>query len=132
MFFILLSCGTNKTVDPNIDTRIKGKINISADESFKPVIDEEVKVYEAQYPNAHIIVHYKPEQECLKDFGVDSIKMVFATRGFSEAERRWMSPKMALPSRLALSETPWARPDRLFLEVSVGGSRKEDCVSDTR
>ena len=38
LFIILLSCGTNQTADPNIDTSIKGTINISADESFKPVI----------------------------------------------------------------------------------------------
>jgi phosphate transport system substrate-binding protein len=56
----LLSCGTNKTADPNIDTRIKGTINISADESFKPVIEAQVQVYEADYPDVKLNVHYKP------------------------------------------------------------------------
>ena len=60
----------------------KGTIHISCDESFKPVIDEEVKVYEALYPGTKIIVHYKPEAECLKDFEVDSIRIVIATRGY--------------------------------------------------
>lgn len=64
----------------------KGTIHISCDETFKPVIDAQVQVYEALYPNTKIIVHYKPEAECFKDFLVDSIKMVIATRGISEAE----------------------------------------------
>src|SRR5678815_1794772 len=64
----------------------KGTIHISCDESFKPVIDEEVKVYEALYPGTKIIVHYKPEAECFKDFGVDSIRIVIATRGYSKSE----------------------------------------------
>jgi phosphate transport system substrate-binding protein len=68
----------------------RGTIHISCDESFKPVIDEEVKVYEALYPNTKIIVHYKPEAECLKDFAVDSIRMIIATRGFSEGEKNFM------------------------------------------
>jgi phosphate transport system substrate-binding protein len=68
----------------------RGTIHISCDESFKPVIDEQVKVYEALYPATKIIVHYKPEAECLKDFRVDSIKMVIATRGYSEAEKNYM------------------------------------------
>ena len=72
----------------------KGTIHISCDESFKPVIDEEVKVYEALYPDTKIIVHYKPEAECLKDFEVDSIRMVIATRGYSESEENFMIDSM--------------------------------------
>jgi phosphate transport system substrate-binding protein len=45
-------------------------------------------VYESLYPDAKIIVHYKPEADCLRDLMVDSIRMVIATRGFSPAEER--------------------------------------------
>ena len=68
----------------NAESLRKGTIHISADESFKPVIDSQVQVFESSYPEAKIIVHYKPEADCLKDFAVDSIRMVIATRGFSE------------------------------------------------
>src|SRR5215211_8427187 len=71
-----------------------GTIHISCDESFKPVIDQEVKVYEALHPGTKIIVHYKPEAECLKDFAVDSIRMVIATRGFTPAEEKFLSDSM--------------------------------------
>jgi phosphate transport system substrate-binding protein len=77
----------------------RGTIHISCDESFKPVIDEEVKVYEALYPETTIIVHYKPEAECLKDFGVDSIRMVIATRSYSKAEERFMIDSMHVAPR---------------------------------
>ncbi len=72
----------------------KGIIHISADESFKPVIDSQIQVFESSYPEAKVIVHYKPEAECLKDFGVDSIKLVIATRGYTENEERFMSDSM--------------------------------------
>ena len=69
------------------DSRNRGIINVSADESFKPVIDELVQVYESNRPGTKIIVHYKPEAECLKDMLVDSIRMIIATRTYNEEER---------------------------------------------
>ena len=49
------------------DTPGKGTIRISVDESFKPIIDSQIKVYMASNPEANIIAEYKPEAECLRD-----------------------------------------------------------------
>jgi len=76
--------------DELMDTPGRGKINVSADESFKPVIDEQVKVYESNHPGTTILVNYKPEAECLKDLLVDSVRMIIATRKFSEAENNFI------------------------------------------
>src|ERR1044071_1460948 len=72
------------------DTPNRGSINVSADESFKPIIDEEVKVYESNHPGTTINVQYKPEAECLKDMAVDSVRMIVATRRFNEDEKNLM------------------------------------------
>jgi len=69
----------------------KGTIHVSADESYKPVIDELVQVYEAHHPGTRIIVEYKPEADCLKDLYVDSVRMVIATRKFNEYEKEFIS-----------------------------------------
>ena len=88
LIFFLTGCKSNEQKRAEMPDRFdRGTIHISCDESFKPVIDEEVKVYEALYPNTKIVVHYKPEAECLRDFLVDSIKMVIATRGYSQEEK---------------------------------------------
>jgi phosphate transport system substrate-binding protein len=94
MFTVLLSgtgcdSGMNGANDP-LDRYNKGMIHISCDESFKPVIEQEIAVYETEYPDTKIIAHYKPEAECLHDFAVDSIRMVIATRGPSEREKNWV------------------------------------------
>jgi phosphate transport system substrate-binding protein len=110
--FVLLVCisvlsnGCKSPTDNKEDMEAldKGTIYISADESFKPVIDSQVQVFESSYPEAKIIVHYKPEAECLRDFGVDSIRMVIATRGFTENEKNFMSDSMNLsPSKLVIA-----------------------------
>lgn len=73
--------------DPDApDARDRGTIHISADESFKPVLDAQVHVYEASYPDAKIIVHYKPEADCIKDVFTDSIRMIITTRRFNDTE----------------------------------------------
>jgi phosphate transport system substrate-binding protein len=77
------------------ETTTSGTINISVDESFKPVIDSQIKVFESQHPDAHIMVHYKPEAECLRDLNIDSIRMVIVTRGLSENEQTTLAKKLS-------------------------------------
>jgi phosphate transport system substrate-binding protein len=86
IFFTASSCGDNNDFDTR-EEYFRGTIHISCDESFRPVIDAQVAVYQSSYPDAKIIVHYKPEADCLRDMLVDSIRMVIATRGFTKGEQ---------------------------------------------
>ena len=87
----LTGCKSNKEKEKELrDTPYRGTITISADESFKPVVDELVQVYESNHPKTKINVLYKPEAECLKDFTVDSIRMVIATRRYNADEKDFM------------------------------------------
>ncbi|XCI74646.1 MAG: substrate-binding domain-containing protein [Flavobacteriales bacterium] len=76
------------------DTLTSGTIQISVDESFRPVIQEQIKVFTSQNPQAQIIVHYKPETECLKDLMCDSIRMVIVARGLSPEEEDIMKAQL--------------------------------------
>jgi phosphate transport system substrate-binding protein len=94
---LLAGCKSYKKQQSELpDTYKRGTIRVSADESFKPIIDEQVKVYESRYRDTHIIVEYKPEAECLKDMLVDSVRMIIATRGPSVAEKRTVSDSLKL------------------------------------
>jgi len=90
LVFLLNSCKSNTAEEEPTDTIDSGTIYISADESFKPVIDSEIRVFEALHPKAKIIPIYKPEAECIRDFSVDSIRMVIITRRFTEQEENFM------------------------------------------
>jgi phosphate transport system substrate-binding protein len=85
--FAFIRCN-NQPVVYRGDTATKGTIHISVDESFKPVIDSQIKVFESSNPEAKIIAHYKAEAECLKDLLVDSIRMVIVTRKLLPIEER--------------------------------------------
>ena len=43
------------------DTPLKGSINISIDESFEPVMKEQIAMYEASFPSTKINAQYKTE-----------------------------------------------------------------------
>jgi phosphate transport system substrate-binding protein len=96
IFFTALAllCGCSGPVSsvPK-ETNTSGTINISVDESFKPVIDSQIKVFEASWPNAKIIAHYKPEAECIKDLNDTSTRMVIITRGLSREEEEVLKAK---------------------------------------
>src|SRR5690242_6102001 len=90
-----ISCKSYKDQEAALpDNFYRGNINVSADESFKPVIDEMVQVYESQHSQAKINVQYKPEAECLQDMLTDSVRMLITTRMFNEQERQLMVDSM--------------------------------------
>lgn len=97
-FFMLVIFlqGCKNTAQPdNRDTTTSGAIHISVDETFRPVIDSQIKVFESQFPKAKIIVHYKPEAECLRDLNQDSIRMVIVTRGLTDKEERILTDTLS-------------------------------------
>lgn len=117
---LISSCGGGISED-SPDRYDRGTIYVSADESFKNVIDSHVKVYESSYPEAKIFVDYKPEAECLKDFAVDSVRLIIATRSFSENEKAFMEDSMnVIPSSAVIAYDAIAvivnkeSPDSLF------------------
>lgn len=85
----ILITGCHQNVRTDIDTPSSGTIHISVDESFKPVIDSQIQVFEALNPKAKIIAEYKPEAECFKDLMKDSTRMIIVTRGLTPEEERY-------------------------------------------
>ncbi|GAC1591432.1 MAG: hypothetical protein NVS3B8_05160 [Chitinophagaceae bacterium] len=77
-----------------VESNTSGTIQVSADESFKPVIDSQVKVFETSWPAAKIITHYKAEADCIKDLNNDSIRMIIITRPLSRDEETLMKSRL--------------------------------------
>ncbi len=91
---VITSCGNNQPVKYPDDTINSGSIHISADESFKPIIDSQIRVFESSNPKAKIIAHYKPEADCINDLLVDSIRMVIITRALKREEESLLMDKL--------------------------------------
>jgi phosphate transport system substrate-binding protein len=85
----LAGCNGNGGKNTRLETPTSGTIHVSADESFKPVIDSEVKVFNSSFPDARILVDYKPEAECFRDLTRDSTRMIIVTRGLNMTEENF-------------------------------------------
>ncbi len=124
LFF--LSCKDNKP-QPT-DTGSSGTIHISVDESFKPILEEQILVFQATYPKAKVIAHYKSEAECWNDLLNDSIRMVIVTKKITESEARYYSDSLGLyPQSDLLASDAVAlvvnrnAPDSVFTKEEVAG-----------
>ncbi len=85
ILFFITGCENN--LKGPTDTLVSGTIHISVDESFKPVMEEQIRVFEKSFPEAHIIAEYKTEADCFKDLYNDSAnRMVIVTRGLNDEE----------------------------------------------
>lgn len=93
-FFV--SCKNDAAVkaDHPSDSTHYGTIYISVDETFKPVIQEEIRVYESSFPDAHIIADYKSEADCLRDLQNDSTRMIIVAQDVTTEQSRAYQQKL--------------------------------------
>jgi phosphate transport system substrate-binding protein len=93
--FVASSACTHKKQSIAADTSTAGTIHISVDETFKPVIDEQIAMYEGSFPGAKIIAHYKPEADCIRDLIRDTAtRMVIVTRPLNSREKEYLTDSL--------------------------------------
>lgn len=85
------------------DNQTSGSIKISIDETYQPVMEEQLKIFKARYPDARIQVEYKPEADCFKDFFEDTTRVIFVTRELTEEEKQYCLSKQIVPKSLAMA-----------------------------
>ncbi|MGI8635590.1 MAG: PstS family phosphate ABC transporter substrate-binding protein, partial [Segetibacter sp.] len=91
---LIFGACNNQSGDKTKQVAADTTLRISVDESFQPVIEEEVKVFESSYPDTKVIVEYKPEAECLRDLQKDSTKIIIISRELSKEETKFFDQKI--------------------------------------
>ena len=95
IFFILtlFSCQNKVKEKSNDTTYTSGVITVAIDESFKPIIQEEVDVFEALTPKANILPNYTNEVNAINLFLKDSVRVAVTTRALSSKEVEYLKSK---------------------------------------
>lgn len=106
------------------ETPKSGTIQISVDESFKPVIDSQIKVFESSFPDAHIVAHYKSEAECFRDLSTDSTRMIIVTRSLSRVEEQFYMDSFHL--------TPTAGPLAYDAIAIIVNNKSKDSIFEIK
>jgi phosphate transport system substrate-binding protein len=85
------------------DTLSKGVIDISADATFQPMIEEQKRVFDSSYPEAKITIHYKTEAECFKDYFDNKARIILVTRELTKDEKAACESRKIWPTSLSLA-----------------------------
>jgi len=76
---LFFSCGDS-------DTPTTGKLTMSVDETFKPLIDSEIDTFHGIYSYAKVKTVYKPEAEVFDDLMNDTVRLIIVPRNLNSDE----------------------------------------------
>ena len=81
-----ISACRHKPKDGLTDTYTSGVIAIAADESFRPIVQEEIDVFEGLFPLAGIVPRYVTEVEAINLLLKDSLRLAITSRRLTPEE----------------------------------------------
>jgi phosphate transport system substrate-binding protein len=86
---VLLSfqaCQQNREKKAAPEGFTSGTAQLAGDESFSPIVDEELYVFKASYPEANPVITYKPEAEVVNSLMNDKVRVVILSRNLNASE----------------------------------------------
>ena len=96
------SCNSRKN-DRYTDTFTTGVIQVAVDESFAPVMAQEARVFENNYPLAGIVPLNVSETEALNLFLLDSVRVAITTRPLSSDEEASFEARKFFPKSMKIA-----------------------------
>lgn len=95
LFFISYSCKNRDAVQVK-QIKDTSAVILAVDEAFRPVIEEQLKVFQALQPGKKIAVEYKPEAECWNDLYRKDVGMVIVSKNLSSSEAAYFYDSLRL------------------------------------
>ena len=124
--FLLVGC-KQKAKGGRTDTYTTGTVAIAADESFRPIVEEEIDVFEALYPQADIVPHFVTEVEAVNLLLKDSLRLVIASRRLTPEEKYSFNSRKFFPQEIKIATdglaliTNLSNPDSLISVDAIRG-----------
>ncbi len=99
---LALSC-KDKPKNGRTDTYSSGTIKFVSDESFCPIIEEEIEVFQSIYPDAKVIPQYTNELDAVNMLMRGKTCLAITTRKFTEREFKNLKDRKFLPVAIPLA-----------------------------
>lgn len=99
---LALSC-KDKPKNGRTDTYSSGTIKFVSDESFCPIIEEEIGVFQSIYPDAKVIPQYTNELDAVNMLMRGKTCLAITTRKFTEREFKNLKDRKFLPVAIPLA-----------------------------
>ncbi len=99
----LVSACADKPKSGRTDTYSSGAISFASDESFSPIIDEQIQVFESIYRESELTPIYTNELDAVNMLMTDSIQLAITTRNFTKEEFDNLKARNYLPVAIPLA-----------------------------
>ncbi|WBA41554.1 PstS family phosphate ABC transporter substrate-binding protein [Hymenobacter canadensis] len=96
---LLAGCNQNPNANtgPNDDTATSGRIKISVDETFAPIVKSQVDTFQKLYTYAHIDAAYKAEDYVANDLVTGKVRAVVLSRPLTAEEQADLEKQKLFP-----------------------------------
>lgn len=102
MLFLAAGCRFFKG-DPYKNTTISGTTLIAVDETFRPVMEAEIALFQGIYGYSEIVASYLPEKIALAQLLNDSVQMIVASRLLKSDEIAQLNKRKLFPRQLKVA-----------------------------
>lgn len=103
LIVLLASCKNASKSSGEKQTLYSGNISIAVDESFKPIMEEELQVYQALTPEAEVTPIYCSEVDAIKLLLQDSVRLVIANRRLTDKELASFHARKFFPESIRMA-----------------------------
>lgn len=117
----LLSACADKPKSGRTDTYSSGAITFASDESFSPIIDEEMQVFESIYTKAKLTPIYTNEIEVVNLLLKDSLQLAITSRRFTKKEFDNLRARTFQPKEIPLAYDG--------LALIINNANSDSCIS---
>lgn len=99
---LLLSCN-NKPKNGRTDTFTSGTISFACDESFSPIIEEEIQVFESMNPQATLKPIWTNELDGVNMLMKEKVYLMITTRKYTDKELKNLHDRKFMPRAIPLA-----------------------------
>jgi phosphate transport system substrate-binding protein len=89
--------GASSAEEEATDTPTSGRVAISVDETFAPILEAQVDTFQKLYTDAHIKTTYQPEDSVMLDLLNDKVKLAVISRELNADEKAELIKQNMLP-----------------------------------
>ena len=89
-------CSKKSESKPEIDTMLEGTTTVLVDETLKPIIEDQVQIFESRY-DAKINIIAKSEAEVIQSLVNDSSRIAILSRTLTSEELKFFDKKKITP-----------------------------------
>ncbi|MDD6895776.1 MAG: substrate-binding domain-containing protein [Prevotellaceae bacterium] len=117
---LLLSCN-NKPKNGRTDTYSSGSVSFASDESFSPIIEEQLDIFESMYPEAKVKPIYTNELDAVNMLMTEKVWLAITTRAFTPKEKKNLQDRKFMPRAIPLAYDG--------LALIVNNANPDTCIS---